>query len=222
MTSGEQQGHGFNINALLQAEAPLPNDDLALKGYIAEHGYLVRNTSVIAVRPATAGEPVETWIKGQNGQPVLERTATAKEGDVVAVGVLGEQYIPSKASIEKNREPVGTEGLREDEKAPPLPNDGHDYTLFRTNGQDYRLAAVNPFEDQDIYLCTSSGRLQTGIPGGLMAAQISPPSVETEDTDVVCRLDVARFIGPEEFAASYTAAGPEDYTRFGVSEPASS
>lgn len=139
---------------------------------------------------------------------------------MVAVGTLGEQYTPSRAKIEKGREPVGAEGLREEEKAPPLPNDSHSYTLLRANGQDYRLATVNPFEDQNIYLRTSSGRLQTGVPGGLMTAQISPLSSEAESADVASRLDVARFIGPKEFAASYTAAGSEDYIRFDVPEPA--
>jgi hypothetical protein len=155
------------------------------KSFIAAHGQLYKNTSVIAVRNAIPDEPIQTWIKGPEDQPILERTATAKEGDVVAIGVLGEQYIPSQANLKKNREQVDIEDLREDEKAPPLPDDEHDYVLFRTNGQDYRLASPSPFDDKDIYLRTSSGRLQTGIPGGLMAAQISPPGEPTIQASLI-------------------------------------
>lgn len=209
----------FDTNTLLRSAEPLPNDDLALKSFIAERGRLYRHTSVIGVRPAIPGELVETWIQTLDEDRVLERTTTAQDGDLVAIGALGERYVPSSAIIEATRVRVGTEGLRADENAPPIPADGHVYVLYRTNGHDYRLATPNPFVDQFIYLRTSSGRVQTGVPGGLMAAQISPLSGKDAALDVISRLDVVRFIGPKEFAASYMPADPDDYARFGIPAP---
>lgn len=219
MASPEQEHQGFDTSALLRAEAPLPNDDPDLKSFVAKRGRLYKNISVIAIRSAVPGEEIETWVKGSDDELLLERTTPANEGDLVAIGTLGEQYIPSRANVEKNREAVGPDGLRDDENAPPVPNDGHSYTLYRTNGQDFRLATPNPFNDQYIYLRTSSGRVQTGIPGSLMAAQISPlPDAAEGHQDAVPRLDVVRFIGPEEFAASYTLASADDRVRFGVQQ----
>lgn len=201
---------GFDTMALLDREQPLPNDDPRLKEWIETNGSLYINKAVIGVREAIPGEQIETWVNGAQGK-VLERSEIAKEGNLVAVGVLGEQYIPSAESLQRNKIPVGEEGLRDDEVAPPLPNDGHQYHLWRTNGGDYRVVAANPLPS-NIYLLTSSGRLQTGVPGGLIAAQIR--SSEDDPTQHV--VDVARFIAPDEFAASYRPATPIEYAQFGM------
>jgi hypothetical protein len=209
----------FDTSPLLNATEPLPNNDPGLKTFVAQRGRLYKNVSVIGVRPAVDGEPIETWITDPAGNKVLERSTIARSGDLVAVGALGEQYIPSKSSIENNREAVGSEGLREDETPPPLPSDGHSYSLFRSNGRDFRVAAMNPYGNQNIYLRTSSGRLQTGVPGGMMAAQASIPPTETATGDLQDRLDVVRFIGPSEFAASYVEASPHEYAQLDVPLP---
>lgn len=193
----------FDTSRLRDRENPLPNDDPSLKDWVVENGELYINRAVIGVRPAVPGELVETWVSGPEGEKVLERSVVAEEGQLVAVGALGEKYIPSAAGLERNKVPVGEEGLREDEVVPPLPDDGHHYELWRPNGDDYRVVATNPY-DGSIYLRTSSGRLQVGVPDGKIAAQVSArPGAEGMSIDSAVDVGVARFIAPNEFAVSY-------------------
>jgi hypothetical protein len=154
LREAEAKTSNFDTAKLLDKENPLPNDNPGLKDWVIENGELYVNRAVIAVRDAVPGETIETWVEGSGGR-VLERAVMAEKGQLVAVGVLGEQYIPSTASLEKNKVRIDQEGLQEGEVAPPLPEDGYRYELYRPNGEDYRIVATNPLHET-IYLGTSS------------------------------------------------------------------
>lgn len=209
----------FDISRLRDRNDPVPNDDPALREWVVANGTLCRNIAIIAVRRAFPGEVVKTWIKGPGGKLVLERsTPTGPGHEWVAIGANGERYTPSSESLESNKEPVGAEGLRPLEKAPSIPDDG-DYTLMRPK-EDFRIAADNPFTEGRIYLGTSSGRVQTGLPGGKILVKVTLEQAEAGGTHL--EYGVARFLGPEEFPASYAPATADEYARLGLRPPLAS
>jgi len=63
-----------------------------------------RKSAIVAIRPAIAGEIIETWLEGER-----ETVNTARPGDYVVRGVNGEHYIITSGTLAKRYGPPMTE-----------------------------------------------------------------------------------------------------------------
>jgi hypothetical protein len=94
---------------------------------------MYRKSAIAAIRPAIAGEVIETWLAGER-----ETINTANAGDHVVRGTHGEHYIITSETLAKRYGPPTTEADAEGFRQYPATGSCH---AFEYEGQAFTFKA---------------------------------------------------------------------------------